>query len=118
MAAVSAFILQADGNREGPSTRDLRAEVFTQPRPNPAVAEDGLEGLSWAERRRCATARSGSRIPRPRRPSKSGRAEDGRPAMRILVFGTGGAAGFFGAQLANAGEDVVLIARGEHLKAI
>src|SRR5215471_11396891 len=33
MAAVSAFILQADGNREGPSTRDLRAEVFTQPRP-------------------------------------------------------------------------------------
>src|SRR5262249_8305017 len=33
MAAVSAFILQAYGNREGPSTRDLRAEVFTQPRP-------------------------------------------------------------------------------------
>src|SRR5262249_28062650 len=33
MAAVSAFILRADGNREGPSTRDLRAEVFTQPRP-------------------------------------------------------------------------------------
>src|SRR5215471_11412447 len=32
MAVVSAFILQADGNREGPSTRDLRAEVFTQPR--------------------------------------------------------------------------------------
>src|SRR5262249_51164627 len=38
--------------------------------------------------------------------------------MRILVFGTGGAGGFFGAQLANAGEDVVFIARGEHLKAI
>src|SRR5262249_17166900 len=37
MAAVSAFILQADGNREGPSTRDLRAEVFTQPRANLAV---------------------------------------------------------------------------------
>ena len=38
--------------------------------------------------------------------------------MRILLFGTGGAGGFFGAQLANAGEDVVFIARGEHLKAI
>src|SRR5215468_3948563 len=38
--------------------------------------------------------------------------------MRILVFGTGGAGGFFGAQLAKAGEDVIFIARGEHLKAI
>src|SRR5262249_13283882 len=42
MAAVSAFILQADGNREGPSTRDLRAEVFTQPRPKPNLLEDKL----------------------------------------------------------------------------
>src|SRR6516162_4730908 len=38
--------------------------------------------------------------------------------MRIMVFGTGGAGGFFGAKLASAGEDVVFIARGEHLKAI
>jgi hypothetical protein len=38
--------------------------------------------------------------------------------MHILVFGTGGVGGFFGAQLANAGEDVIFIARGEHLKAI
>jgi 2-dehydropantoate 2-reductase len=38
--------------------------------------------------------------------------------MRIMVFGTGGAAGFFGAQLARAGEDVIFIARGEHLRAI
>lgn len=38
--------------------------------------------------------------------------------MRIAIFGTGGAAGYFGAQLANAGEDVVFIARGEHLQAI
>src|SRR5262252_5702766 len=38
--------------------------------------------------------------------------------MRIVVFGTGGAGGFFGARLAQAGEDVVFIARGEHLKAI
>jgi len=38
--------------------------------------------------------------------------------MRIMVFGTGGAGGFFGAHLANAGEDVVFIARGEHLEAI
>ena len=38
--------------------------------------------------------------------------------MRIAVFGTGGAGGFFGAQLARAGEDVVFIARGDHLRAI
>ena len=38
--------------------------------------------------------------------------------MRIAIFGTGGAGGYFGAQLALAGEDVTFIARGEHLKAI
>jgi 2-dehydropantoate 2-reductase len=38
--------------------------------------------------------------------------------MRIAIFGTGGAGGYFGAQLARAGEDVVFVARGEHLAAI
>ncbi|MBI5166378.1 MAG: 2-dehydropantoate 2-reductase, partial [candidate division NC10 bacterium] len=38
--------------------------------------------------------------------------------MRFAIFGTGGAGGYFGAQLARAGEDVVFIARGEHLQAI
>jgi 2-dehydropantoate 2-reductase len=38
--------------------------------------------------------------------------------MRIAVFGTGGAGGYFGAHLARAGEEVIFIARGEHLKAI
>ncbi len=38
--------------------------------------------------------------------------------MRTAIFGTGGAGGYFGAHLALAGEDVVFIARGEHLKAI
>jgi 2-dehydropantoate 2-reductase len=38
--------------------------------------------------------------------------------MRIAIFGTGGAGGYFGAHLAQAGEDVVFIARGEHLQAI
>src|SRR5262245_14751236 len=38
--------------------------------------------------------------------------------MRIAIFGTGGAGGYFGAQLARAGEDVVFIARGAHLCAI
>jgi 2-dehydropantoate 2-reductase len=38
--------------------------------------------------------------------------------MRIVIFGTGGAGGYFGAQLARAGEDVVFIARGAHLAAI
>jgi len=38
--------------------------------------------------------------------------------MRIAIFGTGGAGGYFGAQLARAGEEVIFIARGEHLQAI
>ncbi|HEX5707655.1 MAG TPA: 2-dehydropantoate 2-reductase [Pyrinomonadaceae bacterium] len=38
--------------------------------------------------------------------------------MRIAVYGTGGAGGYFGARLARAGEEVVFIARGEHLRAI
>lgn len=38
--------------------------------------------------------------------------------MRIAIFGTGGVGGCFGAQLASAGEDVVFLARGEHLRAI
>src|SRR5215470_3820789 len=38
--------------------------------------------------------------------------------MRFVVFGTGGAGGYFGAQLARAGENVVFVARGQHLKAI
>lgn len=38
--------------------------------------------------------------------------------MRIAIFGTGGAGGYFGAQLARAGEDVTFIARGDHLRAI
>jgi 2-dehydropantoate 2-reductase len=38
--------------------------------------------------------------------------------MRIAVFGAGGVGGYFGGRLAQAGEDVVFIARGEHLRAI
>ena len=38
--------------------------------------------------------------------------------MRIAIFGTGGAGAYFGAHLARAGEEVIFIARGEHLKAI
>ena len=39
-------------------------------------------------------------------------------SMRIAVFGTGGVGGYFGGRLAQAGEDVTFIARGEHLRAI
>ena len=35
--------------------------------------------------------------------------------MRVAVFGTGGVGGYFGGKLAQAGEDVIFIARGEHL---
>ena len=38
--------------------------------------------------------------------------------MRIVVFGTGGVGGYYGGRLAQAGEDVTFIARGEHLRAI
>ncbi|HEV2835232.1 MAG TPA: 2-dehydropantoate 2-reductase [Pyrinomonadaceae bacterium] len=38
--------------------------------------------------------------------------------MRIVVFGTGGVGGYFGGRLAQAGEDVTFIARGDHLQAI
>jgi 2-dehydropantoate 2-reductase len=38
--------------------------------------------------------------------------------MRIAVFGTGGVGGYFGGRVAQAGEDVTFIARGEHLGAI
>jgi len=33
--------------------------------------------------------------------------------VRIAIFGTGGAGGYFGTQLARAGEDVIFIARGK-----
>lgn len=38
--------------------------------------------------------------------------------MRIAIFGAGGAGGYFGARLAAAGEEVVFIARGDHLRRI
>ena len=38
--------------------------------------------------------------------------------MKIAVFGTGGVGGYFGGRLAQAGQDVVFIARGAHLHAI
>lgn len=38
--------------------------------------------------------------------------------MRIAVFGVGGVGGYFGGRLAQAGEDVVFIARGAHMRAL
>jgi len=38
--------------------------------------------------------------------------------MRVGVYGAGGLGGYFGGRLAEAGEEVALIARGEHLEAI
>ncbi len=38
--------------------------------------------------------------------------------MKIAIIGTGGVGGYFGAKLAQAGNEVTLLARGEHLKAI
>lgn len=38
--------------------------------------------------------------------------------MRFVIMGSGGIGGFFGARLANAGEDVWFAARGNHLEAM
>ena len=38
--------------------------------------------------------------------------------MRIVIIGAGGVGGYFGARLAAAGEDVSVVARGEHLAAM
>jgi 2-dehydropantoate 2-reductase len=38
--------------------------------------------------------------------------------MRIAIYGAGAVGGYFGGRLAEAGEDVVFLARGEHLRAI
>lgn len=38
--------------------------------------------------------------------------------MRIAVFGSGGVGGYFGGRLAQAGEEVYFIARGDHLQAM
>lgn len=38
--------------------------------------------------------------------------------MKVVVFGTGGVGGYFGARLAEAGNEVTFIARGAHLDAI
>jgi len=37
---------------------------------------------------------------------------------KILIFGSGGVGGYFGARLAAAGNDVTLVARGQHFEAI
>lgn len=38
--------------------------------------------------------------------------------MKFAIMGSGGVGGYFGARLAEAGEDVTFIARGEHLAAL
>ncbi len=38
--------------------------------------------------------------------------------MKIVIVGSGGVGGYFGARLARAGEDVTFVARGAHLQAI
>ena len=38
--------------------------------------------------------------------------------MRIAIFGAGGVGGYFGGRLAQAGNDVTFLARGEHLRAM
>ena len=38
--------------------------------------------------------------------------------MRIAMVGAGGVGGYFGGRLAQAGEEVIFIARGDQLKAM
>ena len=39
-----------------------------------------------------------------------------RAFVKIAIFGVGGVGGYFGWRLAQAGEEVIFIARGEHLR--
>jgi 2-dehydropantoate 2-reductase len=50
--------------------------------------------------------------------SGSRRKQERRSVMRIAVFGAGAVGGYFGGRLAQSGEDVAFIARGEHLQAM
>ena len=50
--------------------------------------------------------------------AKRGRSYARMGRMRIAIFGSGGVGGYFGGRLAQAGEDVVFIARGAHLQAL
>src|SRR5688500_19723068 len=38
--------------------------------------------------------------------------------VRVLVMGSGGTGGYFGGLLARAGQEVGVVARGEHLRAL
>lgn len=38
--------------------------------------------------------------------------------MRIVILGSGGVGGYFGGRLAQAGEEVIFVARGDHLRAM
>jgi 2-dehydropantoate 2-reductase len=48
----------------------------------------------------------------------SPRASRSMTRMRIVVMGSGGTGGYFGAKLARSGEDVTFVARGAHLAAL
>src|SRR5690606_36439079 len=41
-----------------------------------------------------------------------------QPALRILIMGSGGVGGYFGARLQQAGHTVTFVARGRHLEAL
>src|SRR3954453_9772947 len=56
--------------------------------------------------------------PADRAGGPSRRTFQGRPAMRICVFGAGAMGGLLGARLAAAGQNVSLVARGSHLAAM
>src|SRR3546814_11097172 len=71
----------------------------------------------------CRRGHNGDRLRAHRSTGLSVNAPACRPGcrggqMRIAVMGAGGVGGFYGAKLAEAGHDVVLIARGRHLEAI
>lgn len=54
----------------------------------------------------------------PRRHATKTQQRSGGCLVKTLVMGTGGVGGYYGARLAQAGEEVTFVARGEHLRAI
>src|SRR5215510_1196987 len=88
------------------------------PVPSTCVAAQPPKPLTRAWGRLATSRAAHARGVRLQRNSRVGPCLSEEVTMRIAVFGAGGIGGYLGARLAQAGDDVALIARGSHLRAI
>src|SRR5262249_49081329 len=111
-----------------PRLRDTRSSTCPTTRPTsrtPSRSTAASSSPTDSRRRGARSRRSVSRSCRSRCPSfkrwtaASAACPSGsEDAVSIAVVGVGGAGGYFGARLAEAGHDVIFVARGAHLAAI